>query len=106
MFYRVGSSLAGEGPLPEVPFPRSPASSPAAGPLCTSPFWVGSCLPHSLGTRPWPKPSRAARLAQGPGHWPWSSATWQAWLSPDLALGGRNTPVAPGALVSAQRGRF
>ena len=79
---------------------------PCQGPLCTSPFWVGSCLPHSLGTA-LAEPSRAAHLrsrVQATGAW--VPTTWQAWLDPDLALGGRNTPVTPLALVSAQRGRF
>lgn len=79
---------------------------PCQGPLCTSPFWVGSCLPHSLGTA-LAEPSRAAHLrsrVQATGAW--VPTTWQAWLDTDLALGGRNTPVTPLALVSAQRGRF
>lgn len=111
MFYRVGSSLAGErAPFPEVPLPRGPpawpASSPAGGPSAQARSGSGPVCP-TVWARPWQSPRGLLVSAPGsrplaygfppPGRHGWI----QTWLWVE------ETPLLlPGALVSAQRGRF
>lgn len=93
MFYRVGSSLAGEEA--RVPSgPRVACVLPCRGPSAQARSGSGPVCP-TVWARPWQSPRGLLVSAQGQATGLWVPATWQAWLDQTWLWVERNTPVAP-----------